>query len=752
MHIIPMNHFHPVRQTGLLIALWLSFRLIEGADAAAFTPGNPLSTGRDWHTATLLLDGKVLVTGGTPDRDPDPSSSFLASTERFDPATGTWTLADPMTSPHASHTATLLPDGRVLVAGTPYGRPDTATAELYDPGTGRWAATGPMITPRFNHSATLLPDGTVLVAGGGDSSMQPLASTEIFDPAAGTWRSSGSLNLARGVHTATLLPNGRVLVTGGYGAGSTTEVFDPVTRTWTLTAPMATARYYHTATLLVDGTVLVVAGANDDGYQATAERYQPATGKWLSAGTLAHVRMGHSANLLPDGRVLVAGGDCDTCPSTADHETLSSAEIFDPATGSWAPTSSMGTAREWHTGTMLPDGRLLITGGARGNDIRSLSSSELYGPVIGTHPTPRLALHGRPGDGSCQFKFTNTIGALFTARAATNIAAPLGSWTMLGVAFEHPPGQFQCTGLDVRVDRQRFYVVTDVFAPAGSGAPPGMVLIPAGSFQMGTSFDEGESDERPVHAVAVSAFFMDRTEVTKGLWDEVRAWALGHGYGFDSRGEGKEANHPVHRVSWWDVVKWCNARSEKEGRVPAYYKDGGQTTVYRTGQVDIENGWVRWGSGYRLPTEAEWEYAARGGSSGNRFPWGNTITHSQANYRTSTSYSYDVSPTQGFHPTYATGGYPYTSPVGVFLPNGYGLYDMAGNLWEWCWDWHAESYYGSSPGEDPRGVASGTYRVFRGGCWYYDSYDCRSANRNFANPSYTDYGGGFRTVLPPNPR
>jgi formylglycine-generating enzyme required for sulfatase activity len=209
---------------------------------------------------------------------------------------------------------------------------------------------------------------------------------------------------------------------------------------------------------------------------------------------------------------------------------------------------------------------------------------------------------------------------------------------------------------------------------------------------------------------------MDRYEVTKALWDEVHSWAIANGYSFEFGAQGKAANHPAHTMTWYDAVKWCNARSEKEGRVPAYYTSALQTTVYRSGQVNVDNSWVKWCTGYRLPTEAEWEKAARGGSSGQRFPWGNTITHSQANYYSSTSNAYDISPTRGYHPTF-TGVSPYTSPVGYFGANGYGLYDMAGNVWEWCWDWYSSSYYSSSPGTDPRGPISGSYRVFRGGGW-----------------------------------
>ena len=275
----------------------------------------------------------------------------------------------------------------------------------------------------------------------------------------------------------------------------------------------------------------------------------------------------------------------------------------------------------------------------------------------------------------------------------------------------------------------------------------GMVLIPAGSFTMGDTFNEGYSDELPTHTVFVSAFNMDRYEVTKALWDEVYQWAITHGYDFDFAGSGKAPNHPVQRVSWHDVVKWCNARSEKEGRLPAYYTSRARTTVYRTGRVDVLNDWVKWDRGYRLPTEAEWEKAARGGASGRRFSWGDTITHSQANYYSSSSYAYDISFTRGYHPSYANGGEPYTSPVGSFEANGYGLYDMAGNVWEWCWDWWGS--YSSASVSDPRGPYANSGRVIRGGDWGGFVFCCRSAYRlDSGYPEDWNGLGGFRSVLP----
>ena len=275
----------------------------------------------------------------------------------------------------------------------------------------------------------------------------------------------------------------------------------------------------------------------------------------------------------------------------------------------------------------------------------------------------------------------------------------------------------------------------------------GMVLIPAGDFSMGDAFDpEGDDDELPVHTVSVSAFYMDATEVTKAKWDEVYTWATNNGYSFDNAGSGKATNHPVHTVNWYDCVAWANARSQYDGFTTCYTNANG--TAYTNSTVAFSGGCDWSAGGYRLPTEAEWEKAARGGASGRRFPWedANTIQHARANYYASSSYSYDTSPTTGYHPDYDEGGFPYTSPVGSFAPNGYGLYDMAGNLYEWCWDWYSSTYYSSSPDTDPRGPASGSHRVRRGGYWGYSADGCRVAFRFSYSPGLVSLYLGFRLV------
>jgi formylglycine-generating enzyme required for sulfatase activity len=279
--------------------------------------------------------------------------------------------------------------------------------------------------------------------------------------------------------------------------------------------------------------------------------------------------------------------------------------------------------------------------------------------------------------------------------------------------------------------------------------PSGMALIPAGSFQMGDNLD-GEFDA-PVHTVYVSGFYIDQNDVTKELWLQVYNWAIAHGYDFDNSGLGEGANHPVSMIDWYDAVKWCNARSEMARLQPAYYTSAALKGVYRTGNIDITNSCVKWNAGYRLPTEAEWEKAARGGVSGQRFPWGNTISWNQANYWGDPGlFAYDLATDTGYDPAFVASFFPFSSPVGYFGANGYRLYDMAGNVEQWCWDWYNPYWYGTDgSSNDPRGPPPGYERVFRGGYWYSYAEECRVACRDHIVPTYNSFFViGFRSVLP----
>ena len=294
--------------------------------------------------------------------------------------------------------------------------------------------------------------------------------------------------------------------------------------------------------------------------------------------------------------------------------------------------------------------------------------------------------------------------------------------------------------------------LTNIPASAVVTPPPGMVIIPAGTFTMGNSVaaDTNITNAAPV-STTVSAFYMDVNEVTLSKWQSVYYWAKDNGYTDLPAGSGKGANHPVQTVSWHDVVKWCNARSEQAGKTPVYYTNDAQTAIYKTGNVDVTNAQAKWtANGYRLPTEAEWEKAARGGLSGQRFPWGNKISQNLANYIGYTAlFSYDQGP-DGYNAIGSIGGTsPATSPVGSFAANGYGLYDMAGNVFEWCWDYYPDGSTPHAGGTDPHGAATGIGRVLRGGSWMENATNARCAERGGNYVSYAFSNVGFRAVLSP---
>jgi formylglycine-generating enzyme len=275
--------------------------------------------------------------------------------------------------------------------------------------------------------------------------------------------------------------------------------------------------------------------------------------------------------------------------------------------------------------------------------------------------------------------------------------------------------------------------------------PLGMALIPAGAFTMGDTLD-GEDDAVPTN-VTLSAFYMDVNLVSLVQWHSVYYWATNNAYGLTNAGSGKTAHDPVQTVDWYDTVKWCNARSQQADLTPVYYTDTNLTQVYTNGEIDTV--YANWSaSGYRLPTEAEWEKAARGGMSGQRFPWGNIIIENLANYDGfPLELAYDLGPS-GENAAFTNGAPPYTNPVGYFAANGYGLYDMAGNVFEWCWDWYGTPY-GLPTTTNPTGPVTGSDRVVRGGTWNNSASYARCANRDFDPPSVALENIGFRCVRGP---
>jgi N-acetylneuraminic acid mutarotase len=358
---------------------------ISSARAPGWSATGGLAEARDHHTATLLSDGTVLVAGGRIGPNADKSAT---SAELYDPASGTWNATENMNGARDGQTATLLLDGRVLVAGgaSRAGMNALATAELYDPVRGTWTATGDMVAPGRGHTATLLSNGRVLVVGGdGNPTL-----AQLYDPASGTWTATGRPKIRYHVgHTATLLRDGRVLVTGGPPngrdiGGPTAELYDPASGSWTVTGNMVRIRLGHTATLLSDGKVLVAGGYAEGGSSestASAEVYDPNSGSWTAITKMATIRSGGwTATLLTDGKVLVVGGF-----RSDGNGVLGSTELYDPGTGTWTSAGNLATPRAGETATLLPGGQVLVVGGLSVIDgtARPQLSAELYDPGVG---------------------------------------------------------------------------------------------------------------------------------------------------------------------------------------------------------------------------------------------------------------------------------------------------------------------------------------------------------------------------------
>jgi hypothetical protein len=338
--------------------------------APAWLSTGSLTVPRVGHSATLLADGRVLVAGGFSGGD------TLKTAELYDPVTGVWSATGAMSVPRISHAAVRLNDGRVLVIGT------SASAEVYDPSTGIWTVIADRPGYLTAHTATVLKDGRVLVAGGYGSNYA-VNSADLFDPASSLWTKTGDLNVMRAGHTATLLDDGSVLVARGDQAGdfsettSTAELYDPASGTWTVVGDSLARGIGHTSTLLSDGTVLVTGGYG--GYSGgsagpLAEVFDPSSRRWHRVGSLLIPRYGHAASHLGGSKVLLSGGN-DFDPTAVEQ--------FDADLGASTSAARLKSGRRNPTATPLLDGRVLISGGyLNGSPTRT---AEVYGvPPPGT--------------------------------------------------------------------------------------------------------------------------------------------------------------------------------------------------------------------------------------------------------------------------------------------------------------------------------------------------------------------------------
>lgn len=328
------------------------------AHAGAVSAIRSMTANRAAHTATLLPDGRVLIAGGFVG-----NGGGLSSVELFDPTANTFAAVENMSTARAGHTATLLPNGKVLIAGG-YSGEYQSTAEIYDPATNRFAPAGRMVTARSGHVATLLNDGKVLLVGGVGTGWTFLADAELFDPQTNTFSPTGRMAVPRESHTATLLKDGRVLITGGHRGRrpaitihASAEIYDPSSGSFAAAGSLTVKRHKHDATQLADGRVLIVGGSDErdgDGAYRNAEVFNPSDGSFTavkSAMNASRYKLQGTAVLLKNGRVLIAGG-------------ANRAEVFDPATNSFSlAAGDMGTNRLFATATLLKNGQVLITGG-----------------------------------------------------------------------------------------------------------------------------------------------------------------------------------------------------------------------------------------------------------------------------------------------------------------------------------------------------------------------------------------------------
>jgi hypothetical protein len=403
-----------------------------------------MTVARALQTATLLLDGRVLIAGGALG-NVGYASIPTNSAELYDPSTGIFTPTGSMTVGRALHTATLLPDGRVLIAGGNFGG-SVVSAEIYDPSTGSFDATGSMAA---THTlATLLDNGKVLMTG------SPAPNAEIYDPATGMFTPAGAYAAsALGLLTANLLADGNVLITGcksdcGYDA-DLTQLYEPATGTFSLTGGQfdSIAPTGRTSTLLINGTVLFTGGASEDSWYPYADLYDPSTGTFTRTGDMNKARDNHTATLLPDGTVLIAGGRLDYGPPCCiTHQT---AELYNPPAGIFRSIGNMTARRGYHTATLLRDGSVLLAGGLYINTLalgppNILASAEIYTPF---NLVPAAALLSLSGGGHGQ----GTI-----LHADTHQVASPDNPAVAGEALE-----IYCTGL------------------AGGGAIPPQVSIGA---------------------------------------------------------------------------------------------------------------------------------------------------------------------------------------------------------------------------------------------------------------------------------
>jgi hypothetical protein len=395
------------RSFGFLLMLLgpSGYHALMAQSTGSFTATGSMTTARSLHTATLLPNSKVLITGGSQPGTP-PANVALASAELYDPSTGTFSRTGNMAAARADHSATLLPDGRVLITGSA-----GTIAEIYDPASGRFSSTGGMSISRIRHTATLLNSGKVLIAGGCGTT-SALASAELYDPSTGTFLPAGNMTTARCGARATLLPDGRVLIVPGAEGDDyeTAEVYDPVAGVFSTTDWKGDYLIAATANLLVNGNVLVTLAVQECDFLSNfAQVYDSSSRVFVATGKTESGICRPAGTLLSDGTVLIAAG----------WFAGTRAQIYDPTSGTFSRTGDMISDRQDYTATLLNDGAVLMSGGAHpsgsGLDLSTymccvpLESAELYRPKAVAPPPVLLSISGDPVQGAILLAGTGRV-------------------------------------------------------------------------------------------------------------------------------------------------------------------------------------------------------------------------------------------------------------------------------------------------------------------------------------------------------
>jgi len=425
-------------------------------DGGTWTSAGSLATPRGNHTATVLEDGRVLVAGGQRERHGVP----LASAELYDPQTNTWATTGDMSIARWVHTATLLPDGRVLIAGGfDAGGNYIASAEVFDPSTGTWQRTSDMLSGHAAHTATLLTSGRVLVAGGSPGP------AELYEPSTGKWTATGALPRILDSATATPLEDSTVEIVGGIGYEpdevlASTEIYDPSTGSWANGPGLTGPREYHATARLLDGKILVTGGFDPArGTLATAELSGAGNDNgFAQTGSLLEARLGHTATTLADGRVLVAGGQ-----RAPGEPSIASAELYDSSSQRWIQANPVTEARDGHTASLLADGRVLVIGGF-GYGSTMVATAEAFEPGV-----RRLPASGRADEGIYATRFEPRLTIPLLSRGEVDVDSE--GWLDVEFGFDapgpHEPGAWTADVSIFRLDQ-----VADPADPSDVSSPP----------------------------------------------------------------------------------------------------------------------------------------------------------------------------------------------------------------------------------------------------------------------------------------